>query len=419
MARNSTVLAESTLLLSRVSFALVIYLLLETLLPKSKFNIILLTILLAGILNQSNMFQNLKKYVTKSVNQGFHVEVDQSRGQLISTLFDLDQYLKNGTNWNNRRRVLFKKMSNQQQAIVNNIKYPQKLNRVDSLMNENFKVLKKIESVAKSKYQIEDSEMKLMFESAKEQRRNNYFQVVESLCHFARDWSPAHSDEIEPLLKYIKTQTSDLDSEKTTVIVPGSGLGRVSYELSKQGFYSVHSVEYSWLMVLMNEYMFQKGKKELIYPYLHTYSNHITNEDQYRSVELIPMTEKPESLHIHHGDFNEFKFDLKSQDSEDNNLVIVTCFFMDTAENMMDYIDSINKMSSQFKGIKRWINMGPLKYGTAAQVEFSDEEIKAVIKSYGWKLTDEQPAELLGYLTDKKGLWQGYYNVLKWTSELK
>lgn len=412
---NKSVLAESTLLLSRVSFACLFYLVLETVLPNNKFNAIVLSILLAGIFNQSNMFQNLKKYISSSVQRGqFHVEVDESRGQLIKTIFDLSQYLKNGSNWNNKRRILFKKMSNQQQVVVNNVKYPQKLNKFDKLMSENNTVLSKVISMGKSKYKIHDSEIKLL-EALPNKGNNNYFQVVESLCHFARDWSPEHFDEVEPLLNYIKNQSSDLNPLKTTVIVPGSGLGRVSYELANQGFKSVHSVEYSWLMVLMNEYIFQ-GNKDSIYPYLHTYSNHIKTADQFRSVDVSSKLLKPESLQIHQGDFT--KFNLTPGENEEN-LLIVTCFFMDTAENMMNYIDTINNMCAKFKGTKRWINLGPLKYGTAAQVEFSDEELKQVIKSYGWEMKDEQKPELLGYLTDKKGLWQGYYNVLKWTSELK
>lgn len=408
MPRKVGALAESTLVISRVSFALVIYLILEALLPNRKFNAIVLSVLLAGIINQSNMFQNLKKYVAGTVQRGqFSVEVDEKRGNLVAALFDIDQYVKNGGNWNDRRRILFKKMSNQQQALVNSVKYPQKLNTVDKLMGKNSTVLQKIASLAKSKHNVQDAEVMLM----KDTKRNNYFQVVESLCHFARDWSPAHADEVDPLLAYIKKQTKDLDTKTTTVIVPGSGLGRVSYELAKQGFYSVHSVEYSWLMVLLNEYMFT-GNKDNIYPYLHTYSNHAKNVDQFRSVDIVGMPTKPENLHIHQGDFNEFTLA-----AETDNVVIVTCFFMDTAENMMDYIDSINRLCAGHKGTKRWVNVGPLKYGTAAQVEFSDEELKAVIKLSGWRLTDQQPPQLLGYLTDKQGLWQGYYNVLKWTAE--
>lgn len=275
--------------------------------------------------------------------------------------------------------------------------------------------------MASKKYNIEDFEYKIVEEQATLKKRNNYYRVVESICHYSRDWAVEPCREIEPLLQYIRKQCSDLNSSKTLAIVPGSGLGRIAHSLATETkFSSVHAVEYSWLMVLMNEFIYSKvsSEKVKIYPYLHTYSNHLSLMDQIRSVEIQHSIKLPQSLQIHHGDFTEFDIltHLKIKESPEN-LVLVTCFFLDTAENLIEYLQTINRISDNFHGTVRWINVGPLKFGTAAKIEVSNEELKMLIQSMGWKFTDEQKPQLLGYLTDTLGLWQGYYNVTMWTAE--
>ncbi|GAV28128.1 hypothetical protein PMKS-001596 [Pichia membranifaciens] len=314
-------------------------------------------------------------------------------------------------------------MSPLQQKIASCIDYPKKLSLVDKHFDKNNEILSTIVSYAIKKYDIKDYELKLVEEQATATKRYNYFRVVESLCHYARDWPVAPSEEVTPLLEYIKQQCKGLDNDKTVAIVPGSGLGKVSHTLAELNFSSVHAVEFSWLMVLMNEFVYLKQENNRIlnvYPYLHTYSNHLTVEDQLRPVEISHSITKPPNLLIHNADFTKFKPQEHLRPTENpENLVFVTCFFLDTAENLIEYLQAINKISSSFKGTKKWINLGPLKYGTAAKIEVSNMELKTLVKGMGWDFVDEQDPKLLGYLTDKKGLWQGYYNITMWSAVKK
>jgi hypothetical protein len=422
---NKESLHETSIFISRTSAILIIYLILTSVLSISnKLPLIICTLLFTAVLNQTTMLQTIKKRISKyafEINEVKEIKLSSQRQELLTAVNDIKDYLDNAYQWNNRRRILFRQMSPLQQQLAKPVDYPKKLNLIDKYFQKNNKILSTILSNSIKKHDIKDFELKFAEEQAKASKRNNYFRVVESLCHYARDWSVQPCDEITPLLDYIKHECKNFNNEKTIAIVPGSGLGRVAHTLANDmKFSSVHAVEFSSLMVLMNEFLYTtvNEKKVNVYPYLHTYSNHVTLEDQIRPVEILHSLKKPENLTIHTANFT--KFDIGNylkQDESADNLVFITCFFLDTAENLIEYLQAINRLSSQFKGKKKWINLGPLKYGTAAKIEVSDEELKILVKTMGWTITDEQDPKLLGYLTDKKGLWQGYYNVSMWSAE--
>lgn len=420
---NQETLHEASTFISRTSVILILYLLLSSFLS-NKIPIIFCTLLFATVLNQTKMLHSLKRQITKftfEINEIKELNLPRDRQALLNAVHDIKEYLDNAYKWNNKRRILFRQMSLYQQKLAKPIDYPNKLNLIDKYFQKNNKILSTIVTKSIAKYKIEDYEIKMIEEQAKRSKKNNYYRVVEGLCHYARDWSVEPCDEVTPLLNYIKDQCKEFNDKNTVAIVPGSGLGKVAHTLAQDmSFSSVHAVEFSWLMVLMNEFVYTKvdEKNVNVYPYLHTYSNHVTLNDQTRPVSISHSLEKPNNLSIHTADFTKFNIanHLQSDESADN-LVFVTCFFLDTAENLIEYLQAINRLSSQFKGKKKWINLGPLKYGTAAKIEISDEELKTLVKSMGWKITDEQEPKLLGYLTDKKGLWQGYYNVTMWSAE--
>ncbi|ODV84592.1 hypothetical protein CANARDRAFT_29117 [[Candida] arabinofermentans NRRL YB-2248] len=329
-------------------------------------------------------------------------------------------------------------MSWRQQDLVSSTGYCKKLNQVDSLFNVNNILLKDLVSKSIKKYNISNLELKQAselskFGSGSGSGSGGYYRVIESLCHYTRDWTNQGSVEIQPLITYFKNQliSTNVDFKNTIAIVPGSGLGRMSHELTKLNFKKVHAIEYSWLMVLFNEFVYanenevdekicSKPNTYKIHPYIHNYSNQLSNDLQFRSVEFEQLNMKPNNLTIHKHDFNHF--DITKYHTKEElppNILILTCFFLDTAENLIDYFDSINRICDNFKGSKTWINVGPLKYGTAAKCELNYQELKSVRDKMGWETISEDEdsgdVDVLGYLTDEESLWRGYYGVTKWT----
>lgn len=464
-------------LVTRSTLIVIIYIFLKPIFKSNKTLLnIIITIFIVSTISQSQMFANLKNKLNsllikkislnnnnnntiinsiKPLNPSFpEIKNQEDRLDLLYALKNINLYKSNCRDWNDKKRSLFGTLTWRQQDLVKKCHYLNKINKIDKLIDENYKLLNDLYKFNLKNYEIDSIELKLsneFFKNSNNYKINSNFRVIESLCHYTRDWSIKGDIEIKPLINYINSQISKniKDFNKTTVIVPGSGLGRIAHEISKlnkndKNLKSVHAIEYSWLMYLFNNFIYgnsnESTKNYKIHPYIHNYSNHVNVEDQLRSVDLnFSDYKKPENLHLHRCDFTRFELFNKDNKDKDNNnnsngtiikdikekeelkdIVIVTAFFIDTAENLIDYFDSINRLCKSLpsNGKKIWINVGPLKYGTAAKVELSYEEIKQLRSLMGWKCIDEiENPDILGYLTDVKGLWQGYYGVTMSTCE--
>ncbi|ODV77440.1 N2227-domain-containing protein [Suhomyces tanzawaensis NRRL Y-17324] len=369
--------------------------------------------------------------------------------ELLQAVKSLQNYAESAKSTNERRKRLFRMMSWRQQKICEDVGYLKKLKRIDQYIQSNQKFLNGIADHAVRSYGLSFHDFAMLKSaSSTNQTSTSNYRVIESLSHYIRDWSVQGDQETKPMMDYIIANLNTVipasERHKTCVIVPGSGLGKIAHAIATMGdgsdsFGSVHAVEYSGLMHLCNKFVYS-GSTELvasspgsydIYPGIHTCSNYYTTDSQFRSTKLEPFKNQPSNLSIHLDDFRYFEApDLKNWD----NVVVVTAFFVDTAENLIDYFDKIlalttpNKRSNSIKN-GYWINVGPLKYGTAAQAELNADEIKHVRKAMGWKdkssvnsLTDPNAYTtdgLVGYVTDKESMWQGYYGLSMWASERK
>ncbi|CAH6718295.1 uncharacterized protein CLIB1444_01S03576 [[Candida] jaroonii] len=334
-----------------------------------------------------------------------------TRTELLSSIKSLQLYSTNNKKFIDKKRKLFKMMSWRQQQVCMEVGYMDKLNMVDDLINKNQKVLNSVIDYSMKTYQVKFSD----FDIIKNFIDGSSFKVIESLSHLNRDWDIEYP-ELQPILNYIKGGLTkiDCDVNDTDIIVPGSGLGRISHELSKSG-YNVDAIELNGLMYLLNNFIYNNPSKNLeIYPYIHNMSNFTTLKSQFRSV-MIPTMVKPKNLNIHLEDFKFFE-----PKKENKTIVLVTAFFMDTAENIIDYIDTINELVKGYEN-KYWINIGPLKYGSAPQVELNVEELRDVRMKMGWEDIDSYDSlsenVIVGYATDKESLWQGYYGLSGWVSK--
>lgn len=356
--------------------------------------------------------------------------------ELLQAISSLEDYASNSRKTNDRRRSLFRLMSWRQQKLCDEAGYSRKLKEIDASIGKNQTVFSAIADAAKKNYGIsyKDSSAMIKQKATKSTSSSNY-RVVESMGHFIRDW--ADSKETSPLVNYIFKHLDDIipkdEVEKTCIIVPGSGLGRVAHEIaSHQKYGAVHAVEFSGLMHCCNQFVYETASKSkhVLVPYANSTSNYLTSDAQFREVEFPAAITKPSNLHLHLDDFCAFQVP-EAQKYE--NVVIVSVFFIDTAENILDYFDQMNQLSAPSRKSKTkngyWINVGPLKYGSAARAELNGDEIAHIRKSMGWRDIDttntlESPEAinnngLLPYITDEKSLWQGFYGVTMWCTAHK
>lgn len=220
-------------------------------------------------------------------------------------------------------------------------------------------------------------------------------KVVSTLRQFSREWGADGESERNECFQPLLERAEKLFPGNRTdvrVLVPGAGLGRLAFEFALRGFYCQGN-EFSFHMLLASFYILNKCNESSefkIYPYLKHFSNNFRNEDQIRGVsvpDVLPgshITERNFSMTA--GDFVEV---YCKQDEEWD--VVATCFFIDTAQNIVEYIDVIHRI---LKPGGYWLNLGPLLYHHADMsnvhgIEPSFEDVKNIAKALGFVIIEE------------------------------
>lgn len=100
------------------------------------------------------------------------------------------------------------------------------------------------------------------------------------------------------------------------ILVPGCGLGRLSYELSCRG-YECEANEFSYFMLIASNFVLNNCSGENMYtlhPWVHQHDNNLRRADQAAAVrfpDVCPLKNKPTgALSVVAGDFLEVKYTL-------------------------------------------------------------------------------------------------------------
>ncbi|SCU79653.1 LAFA_0B04654g1_1 [Lachancea sp. 'fantastica'] len=241
-------------------------------------------------------------------------------------------------------------------------------------------------------------------------------RVNEAISHMCRDWHSSFKAEREPLTHFIISKVKGLKLKgKTLLVVPGSGAGGLAYEIACAfPEFDVHSVELSTLMYLCNEFALDYNETINIKPFAQHFSGQLSVQQQTAGFDInLAQIRRPANLEVHLGNFCNFQ-----PGATYDNIVVLSAFFIDTAENIFDYFDAVEGLKTCCSKL-HWINIGPLKYGTRPKVQFTDEELTHLRKIRKWKdlFHDADTEKLSGYLTNKKSLYQGFYGLVRFHSE--
>ena len=215
------------------------------------------------------------------------------------------------------------------------------------------------------------------------------------LSQLVRDWADEGEEErnscYKPIVEEIDSYFHSVPRSKRAdirVLCPGSGLGRLPWEIAMKGF-GCQGNDFSYQMLLASNHIFNCCDKDsvTIFPYIHTNSNHANREDQLRSVTVPNVKVANEDLSkefsTNAGEFLEiYSSDLEEWDC------LSTCFFLDTAKNAVEYIRTFYEI---LKPGGCWVNLGPLLYhyedmSNEISIEFSFDEILMIIKEVGFEI---------------------------------
>ncbi|KAK9449483.1 N2227-like protein-domain-containing protein [Limtongia smithiae] len=328
--------------------------------------------------------------------------VTNERATLVDAVAGLQNYVPEMKKVSARRRLLFSHMSARHQRLAKGVDYHKRLQNIDKAAASNGEITATIAKLAEREFGVTRSEL-LHGHAVRNSR------VIELLKHFVRDWSDIGAVErngsFPTILGALQTEfSSDISNKK--VLVPGAGVGRLAYEISQLGCFT-EANEFSHLMHLGNMFALEQQKEQWsVYPYIHTFSYQTSGAEQLRTVKFPDISPKydPTTLHLSFGDF------MRLSGPEHQYNAVVTLFFIDTAEDVISYIEAIYRLIVP-GGL--WINCGPLKWGSAPRVEFALEEICALIPKLGFTI-EKRWSNNTEYTADSESLWHGYYGVEGW-----
>ncbi|XP_033947327.1 carnosine N-methyltransferase isoform X2 [Pseudochaenichthys georgianus] len=243
-------------------------------------------------------------------------------------------------------------------------------------------------------------------EDPRKVRPSSTFDMDKLKCtikQFVRDWSETGRKEREtcykPIIQEIQKifPSDQCDVSKVSVLIPGAGLGRLAWEIARLG-YICQGNEWSFFMLFSSNFVLNSNNKK--------------SSDQTRPITFPDVN--PQSLprdadfSMVAGDFVEVYRDPDSWDC------VATCFFIDTAHNVIEYVETIWKI---LKPGGVWINLGPLLYhfenmADELSVELSYEDIRTAIINYGFHIEVEKASVQTTYTENDHSMLRYIYDCV-------
>ena len=242
---------------------------------------------------------------------------------------------------------------------------------------------------------------------------------------FIRDWAVEGAEErnstYKPILNdlqlFFKNRPKKDFEDGINVLVPGAGLGRLMYEIAKLGFKSQGN-EFSYYMLLCSNYMFNNTTKEneyTIQPLIHSFSNVISEDIPFTKIMIPDVNLAEELSKTDTGEMSMVAGEFCRVYKDKNNFFdsIVTCYFIDTANNIIQYIETIHNIL-KIGGL--WINFGPLLYHytdneNEVSIELSWNEVKNIIIGFGFQFTKIEEVQTT-YSANKDSMSQRIYKCI-------
>ena len=269
------------------------------------------------------------------------------------------------------------RLSTEDQEIIP--EYKNKLDEIYALFQVNQDFFDSIVSYTTGKDKYCEGDEPEIFDLRLTPTDRDYDNLRSTLRQLVREWSDEGSIErkmcFTPILNCIKESFKSGDLDGIKILVPGAGLGRLAWEINRMGF-TVQGNEFSLYMLLTSQFILNncpKPRQIFIHPFVTPLSNHLSRENSCRAISIPDVT--ADTGQENSGDFSMTAGDFLEIYSQPDEIgkwdCIVTCFFLDTAQNVLQYLRVIR---GALKPGGLWINLGPLQYHF--EESFSDISIE-------------------------------------------
>eukprot|EP00754_Rhynchopus_humris_P042016 Rhum_TRINITY_DN25584_c0_g1::Rhum_TRINITY_DN25584_c0_g1_i1::g.182421::m.182421/K19787/CARNMT1; carnosine N-methyltransferase len=257
-------------------------------------------------------------------------------------------------------------------------------------------------------------------------------KVSSTLKQFVRDWGDEGLAERElcykPLYEALeKNFPNRQERGSVKVLVPGSGLSRLAFEFSLRGF-ATQGNEFSHHMLIAGSFLLNHVSEPYcmtVHPYVDQSVNVLHREDQFRPCTIPDMCPRDalqdlEAQGLEQGDFAMVAGDFLEVYNQPDQIgqwgAVATCFFIDTAHNIFEYIETIHRIL-QPGGV--WTNIGPLLYhfsdSDEPSVDLSYDEVREMMIRYGFTIDEERRVQS-GYTTNARSMKWTVYNCIAFTA---
>lgn len=213
-------------------------------------------------------------------------------------------------------------------------------------------------------------------------------KVRSTLRQLAREWSAdGAAERAASFSRIVDALLERFPNAQARVVVPGSGLGRLPFELARAGFHAIGN-EFSVHMIYASDLILNNtvGADSLeVFPYIHNRSHIRSREDQVAKVSIPDVwpgeLHGPGVLEMAIGDFHESFTDAEPVDA------VATAFFLDTSDDIFATIATISKLVRP-GGL--WANFGPLLWhfehdAERSGLELCMDDLLHAIRSNGWE----------------------------------
>ncbi|KAG6872230.1 hypothetical protein C0995_011734 [Termitomyces sp. Mi166 len=299
------------------------------------------------------------------------------------------------------RRTTYSTLGRGHKRLGNTVGYPEKLDKLKLVTDMNAVIAERIAELAAAEFNLGKPGV----------GNEDLGRVRESLKHFVRDWSTDGATERErifrPILNVLRV-VSESERLGKRVLVPGSGLGRLAWEISQIG-YDTTANELSFFMnlafrFLLSPEMTMTTNEHTLRPYAHWFSHQRSNASLFRAIhfpDAIPRLSP--TFRLVETDFLTLKppsgipppkFVWSKSDPALHEVgydYIVTLFFIDTSLNVLATMEHIYTL---LRPGGTWINLGPLLWtsGGYAKIELSLDEVIRAAEKIGFIVHDGDAA---------------------------
>lgn len=318
--------------------------------------------------------------------------------RFLTVIKSMESYSQDAIKEVNKMEKDFEKIDQKYTSKLS-FNFKDRINRLKDSISQNQDLLNNMLKIYKpSEEYYKDIDMNEI--NIRRYEEGNYLLNV--FTYIVRDWSNERKEErkenyniiINELLKYFPHNCPEANNYK--ILIPGAALNRLGYEICKYG-YDVETNDYLFLNGIFSDYIFNHIKKEekFIYPNIDSFSNFWTEDSVFQkyffpnidiNLKNNDSNNKVGKIKMTIGDFQEL------YENRNNSFdCVVTCYFLDTAQNIIRYIDIIYNVLKK-GGI--WINLGPLSYHwstytNSLSIELPYDKLKEVICNYGFEYINE------------------------------